>query len=147
MAKADAKVTAPARPMTQKDKRKLTLEKALVILTEYSGGTIGQRGILANHGITQPTLTNLIKGAWFKNWEIHPWFVDLRHKAQKVAASRSAKVTTAVSARVPDASRVCVDVSTLATFDAEIEKLLAIRPMLAAKAARLSASRRLPDGE
>jgi hypothetical protein len=136
MDKVDAKITAPARPMTQTDKRTLTLEKARVILTEYSGGKIGQRGILTKYGITQPTLTNLIKGAWFKDWEIYPWFVELRLKAQEVAASRSAKVTKSVSARMPEASKVCVDVSTLAKFDADVEKLLAIRPMLVAKAAK-----------
>ncbi|MGA8732026.1 MAG: hypothetical protein WB608_24925 [Terracidiphilus sp.] len=136
MAKVDAKITAPARPMTQTGKRTLTLEKSRVILTEYNGGKIGQRGILANHGITQPTLTYLIKGAWFKDWEIYPWFVELRQKAQEVAASRSAKITKSVSARMPEASKVCVDVSTLARFDADVKKLLVMRPMLVAKAAK-----------
>lgn len=135
MVKADPMITTPARPMTQKDKRKLTLEQARAILAEYNGDRIGQRGILANHGITQPTLTYLIKGTWFRDWEIFPWFVELRQKAQGVAASRSAKLTKSVSARIPEASTVCVNISTLAMFDVDVEKLLAMRPMLEAKAA------------
>jgi hypothetical protein len=122
--------------MTQRDKRTLTLERARMILTEYCGGRIGQRGILTNYGITQPTLTNLIKGTWFKDWEIYPWFVELRQNAQEIAASRSAKVTGSVSARMPEASKVCSDISSLAMLDASVEKLLAIRPMLVAKAAQ-----------
>jgi len=136
MAKAAIKITPPARPMTQTDKRTLTLEKARVILTDYSGGRIGQRGIIAKHGINQPSLTNLTKGVWFKNWEAHPWFVELRQKAQEVASSRSAKITKSVSARMPDVSTVCVHVTTLARLDAGLEKLLAIRPMLVAKEAK-----------
>jgi hypothetical protein len=136
MAKANAKITTHARPMTQTGKRTLTLEKSLVILTEYSGGKIGQRGILAKHGITQPTLTNLIKGTWFKDWEIYPSFVEQRQKAQEEAASRSAKITKSVAARMPEASKVYVDVSTLAKFDADVEKLLVMRPMLVAKEAK-----------
>lgn len=95
------------RPLTQKKKRTLTMESAIVVLTYYTDVSPGQRELLAHfrgteHKITQPKLTALLNGNGFKDWETDLRFIAARRRAREKADRQNTRIDKAM--RSPDAS-------------------------------------------
>lgn len=79
-----------ARIVSQKKKRTLSIESAIVVLNYYADVAPGQRETLAHfkgteHKINQPKLTALINGDGFKDWEADPRFVEARRRVRAKA--------------------------------------------------------------
>jgi hypothetical protein len=119
----------PVRILTHKAQRKLTSKQVHSLLSAYVETDATYKTLSAEYGICQRAVSDIVRGF---NYRDLTEFASLRKKAQEKAATRSAKYSNASALQVtdPTLTAIEVDFSSVASVDAAILSLQAVRSLI-----------------
>lgn len=125
------------RILTHKTQRKLTTEQVRALLSAYVETDATYRTLSAEYGICQRAVSDIVRGF---NYRDLTELATLREKAQEKAAARSSRYCNAESARILDTTKKVIEVNfnSVASVDAALLRLLAVRSLLIGPAAEVS---------
>jgi hypothetical protein len=124
-----ANANHPSRILTHKSQRKLTNEQAVSLLTEYVGTSTTYKALSEKYGIAQRAISSIVGGLSYRDLS---GIANLRKRAQEKASSRSAKYSKAEAVRVHDPTQTVIEVdfNSVASVDAAILRLQAVRSLI-----------------
>jgi hypothetical protein len=117
------------RILTHTSQRKLTNSQVRSLLIDYVETDITYKALSEKYGIAQKAISNIVGGLSYRDL---PGIANLRKRAQEKASSRSAKYSTAEAVRVHDPTQTVIEVdfNSVASLDAAILRLQAVRSLI-----------------